>query len=346
MMTYQLLHLEDNPNDAELVRACLDASAIQCNVVLAMNQRDYLQAINEKPPDLVISDFRLRGFDGIQAFQLLQERNPNVPFILLSGALGESRAVECLRIGMTDFILKHHLERLAPLVERALREVQERRERITAQAALVERHQEIEDLNKRLQGAIWESQHRIKNNLQILNGLVDAMRADKIPGSPQSLERLASHIRGLATLHDVFTYQTNTPGASLDRLSARLALERLIPAMASILAPRTLTLDAEDVELTVKQVTSLSLVVNELVSNAIKHGEGAIAISLKQDNVSLVLDVCNDGLGFPPSFDLQKSANTGLELIESIGTFDLGGTLSYENTATGARVRLRFPCAL
>ena len=344
-MTYHCLHLEDNPSDAELVRACLDASAIRCNITLVTNQADYLQALAEKLPDLVISDYRLRYFDGMQAFQLLQKCNPAIPFILLSGALGENNAIECLRIGMTDFILKHHLERLPSLVERALREAQERRERITAQAALLERHQEIEDLNKRLQRAIWESQHRIKNNLQILNGLVDAMRADTVPGSPQSLERLASHIRGLATLHDVLTYQTNIPGASLDRLSARLALERLIPAMVSILAPRTLALDAEDVELTVKQVTSLSLIVNELVSNAIKHGEGAITVSLKQEDMSLVLDVCNDGPGFPPGFDLQKSANTGLELIESIGTFDLAGRLTYENTATGARVRLRFPFA-
>ncbi|WP_395140512.1 response regulator, partial [Armatimonas sp.] len=258
MITYQLLHLEDNPSDAELVLACLDASAIRYNIALVTNQADYLQALTEKLPDLVISDFRLRYFDGIQAFQFLQEHNTVIPFILLSGALRENNAVECLKLGMTDFILKHHLERLPPLVERALREAQERRERIAAQAALLERHQEIEDLNKRLQRAIWESQHRIKNNLQILNGLVDAMRTDKTSGSPQSLERLASHIRGLATLHDVLSYQTNTPGVSLDRLSARLALERLIPAMASVLAPRTLTLDAEDVELTVKQVTSLS----------------------------------------------------------------------------------------
>lgn len=344
-MTYQLLHLEDNSNDAELVRSCLDGSTIRCKIALVTNQADYLQVLTETPPDLVISDFHLRYFDGMQAFQLLQECNPTIPFILLSGALGENHAVECLRIGMTDFILKHHLERLPPLVERALREVYERRERITAQAALMERNQEIEDLNKRLQRSIWESQHRIKNNLQILNGLVDAMQTDKVPGSSQSLERLASHIRGLATLHDVLTYQTNTPGASLDRLSARLALERLIPAMANVLAPRTLALDADDVELTVKQITSLSLIVNELVSNALKHGEGAITISLKQEGTSLVLDVCNDGPGFPPGFDPQKSANIGLELIESIGTFDLAGTLLYENTAMGARVRLRFPFA-
>ena len=173
---------------------------------------------------------------------------------------------------------------------------------------------------------------------------MDTMRLDDTSNT-QSLARLARHIRGLATLHDLLTHQASTPGASLDSVSGRFALERLIPAIASLLTPRSLTLDADDVELSLKQISSLALLVNELVSNAIKHGEGAINVSLKQEDQSLVLEVSNEGPGFPPDFDPVHSASTGLNLIESIGTWDLAGTLTYENTKNGARVRLRFPCA-
>ena len=346
MRRYQLLHLEDDPHDAELIRTYLKDSGIPCSVICVSHREGYLRALANRPLDLVISDFNLKQFDGLEAFRLMQEHDPTIPFILVSGALGERRAVECLKTGMTDYVLKDQLERLPPAVERALREAQERRERLTAQAVLLERQQEIENLNQQLQRAIRESQHRIKNNLQILIGLVDAMRVDEASSSPpQTLTRLVSHIRGLATLHDLLTHQASIPGASLDSVSARFALERLIPAMASILTPRTITLDADDVELSLKQISSLSLMINELVSNAIKHGEGAIHISLKQDNKDLILDVCNEGSGFAPGFDPAQSTGIGLSIIESIGTWDLAGTLAYENTATGARVRLRFPCA-
>ena len=330
---HQLLHLEDSPNDAELVRACLSKSDIYCNVMLVTNQADYLRALTENPPELVISDFRLRGFDGIQAFHLLQQHDPKIPFILLSGALGESRAVECLKLGMTDFILKHHLNRLPPLVERALRETQERRERLVALA-------EIEDLNRRLQRAIRESQHRIKNNLQVLLGLVEAIRLENADSG--SLTRLASHIHGLATLHDLLLHQASVPGAAPDTVPARLALERLIPAMATGLWPRTITLDADDVALSIKQLGALSLVINELVSNAIKHGRGAIHVSLKDADDCLDLYVSDEGPGFPAGFDPSKLSRVGLSIIESIGTWDLAGTLSYETLPTGARVRLHF----
>lgn len=342
MTAFRFLHLEDDPLDAELVQGCLDDSGIPCILEVVASRDAYLSALAHGAPDLTISDYNLKGFDGIDAFHLLQQSDPTVPFLLVSGALGESRAVECLKMGMTDYILKDQLERLPQAIERALREARDRRERLVAETALRERQQEIEDLNRRLQRAVMESHHRIKNNLQVLVALVDAMRVGE-NSQPEALTRLARHIRGLATLHDLLTHQTITPGAPLDSVSARFALERLIPALASALDARNLTLDADDVELSLKQVSSIALLVNELVSNAIKHGNGAIVVSLKRDGDYLLLDVCNDGPGFPEGFDPERSASVGLNLIDSIGTWDLEGTLAYENVPSGARVRVRFP---
>ena len=225
MNNSQFLHLEDNPLDAELVRESLESSDLTFTLTSVPHGDAYLSALNERRYDLVISDFKLGNFDGIQAFHALRKLDSSVPFVLVSGALGESRAIECLRLGMTDFILKTQLERLPQAIERALREARERRERLAAETALRERQQEVEDLNRRLQHAVMENSHRIKNNLQVLVALVDAMRVgDSSPAD--SLPRLARHIRGLATLHDLLTQQTITPGAPLDSVSARLALER------------------------------------------------------------------------------------------------------------------------
>ncbi len=338
MSVYRLLHLEDDPLDAELVRECLAAAGIACTLDVVAHRDEYLTALVERPPDLVLSDFDLRGFDGIQAFRLLREHGDAIPFLLVSGALGESRAVECLKLGMTDYILKDRLERLPPAVRRALSEARERREHRAAE-------KEIEDLNLRLRRAVRESHHRIKNNLQVLIALVDTIRSgepESLP--PKALDRLANHIRGMAALHDLLTHQTSTPGATLDSVSARFALERLIPALSSALDARKLTLDADDVALSLKQVGALSLLINELVSNALKHGDGAILVSLKRDGgAHLRLSVHNEGPGFPADFDPAQSGRVGLSIIDSIGTWDLEGTLRYENTETGAEVSVRFP---
>ncbi|MGC4042828.1 MAG: response regulator [Armatimonas sp.] len=342
MKEYQFLHLEDDPFDAELVRTHLEDYGISHSLKRVADKTTFVRALDTSLPDLIISDYNLKGFDGIAAFQLLQERDPSVPFLLVSGALGESRAVECLKMGMTDYILKDQLDRLPNAVQRALRESQERRERKAAENSLRERQQEVEDLNQRLQRAVMESHHRIKNNLQVLLALIDSMRVGG-SASTEALIRLSSHIRGLATLHDLLTHQTMTPGASLDSVSAKLTLERLVPAITSTLYSRPLSLQAEEIELSLKQVGAISLLVNELVSNAMKHGTGAIQIFLSREEDSAELAVCNEGDGFPEGFDPATAANVGLDLVESIGKWDLEGDIVFENTSTGACVRVKFP---
>lgn len=342
MKVYQFLHLEDDPFDAELVRTYLEDYGIEHSLKRVADKAAFVRAIDTQPPDLIISDYNLKGFDGIEAFRISQERDPSVPFLLVSGALGESRAVECLKMGMTDYIVKDQMDRLPNAVQRALREAQERRERQVAETALRERQQEVEDLNLRLQRAVMESHHRIKNNLQVLLALIDSMRVGG-SASSEALIRLSSHIRGLATLHDLLTHQTMTPGASLDSVSAKLTLERLVPALTSTLYSRPLSLQADEVELSLKQVGAISLLVNELVSNAVKHGTGAIQITLERDEDFAELAVYNEGPGFPEGFDPAAASNVGLDLVESIGRWDLEGDIAFENVLSGARVRVRFP---
>ncbi len=134
-MLYILL-LEDDFADSELIRATLRNGGINCELKQVVNRTDFLAELQNDNLDLILSDYQLPQFDGLSALKIAQETRPDIPFILVSGVLGEERAIEALKDGVTDYVLKQRLERLLPSVQRALRESQERRELERAEESL------------------------------------------------------------------------------------------------------------------------------------------------------------------------------------------------------------------
>lgn len=130
--------LEDDPSDAELIQLELARNGIAVEWRHVVSERDFRDALARAQPDLVLADYTLPGFDGLAALKIALQRAPDVPFIFVSGSLGEERAIEALKSGATDYVLKDHLQRLPAVVNRALTEARERRERRQAEAALEE----------------------------------------------------------------------------------------------------------------------------------------------------------------------------------------------------------------
>jgi PAS domain S-box-containing protein len=138
MTAIHVLHLEDSPLDAELILSSLADGNVSCTIVRVDTRPAFLEALRSNPLHLILADYSLPSFDGIAALQLARDLRPEIPFIFVSGALGEELAIETLKNGATDYVLKHRLDRLAPAVLRALREARERADRLKAQEALRE----------------------------------------------------------------------------------------------------------------------------------------------------------------------------------------------------------------
>ncbi len=138
----QILILEDDPVDFELISTTLKTEGIKSTIVQVSCRQAFLDALKQAPPDLILADYVLPKFDGSLALDLRNEACPDVPFILISGVLGEEQAIEALKQGATDYVLKQGLGRLGPSVRRALRESEERQNRLKVTAAL----QETDDL--------------------------------------------------------------------------------------------------------------------------------------------------------------------------------------------------------
>lgn len=161
---YSFLHVEDDPLDAEYVREQLAESGIPCEVTRVESRAAFVSALKDAPPDLILCDYNLPGFDGLEALQLAQHALHSIPFIFLSGGIGEHLAVECLHRGATDYVLKGNPARLIPAVKRALEEARVRRAKEQAERELA--HGEKMVLLGQLSAGIA---HEINNPITYIN---------------------------------------------------------------------------------------------------------------------------------------------------------------------------------
>jgi PAS domain S-box-containing protein len=132
----RILHLEDNPEDSRLVRDQLAQEGVAADITLVMNRADFLATLTRAKWDLILADYRLPDFTGIEALKLVRDKYPAMPFILMSGTIGELAAIESLKAGATDYVLKQNRERLPSSVIRAVAEAAERLRRELAESEL------------------------------------------------------------------------------------------------------------------------------------------------------------------------------------------------------------------
>jgi PAS domain S-box-containing protein len=139
----RIVHLEDDPLDATLVEEAIRADGLDGRVLRVEDRRGFLEAL-ARGVDIILSDYNLPAYDGFAALADARQAAPDAPFVFVSGTLGEERAVDTLKAGATDYVLKEHLNRLGPAMRRALSEAAERRARREAEAALEDSRRFVE----------------------------------------------------------------------------------------------------------------------------------------------------------------------------------------------------------
>src|SRR5277367_832839 len=132
----RILYLEDDPGDAELVQETLAVEDIPCKLTRVETETDFITSLRAGRFDLIFADYTLPSFDGLSALKIARHHAPRVPFIFVSGTLGEEVAIEALKVGATDYVFKTRLSRIVPSVRRALREAEERIELSRSEEAL------------------------------------------------------------------------------------------------------------------------------------------------------------------------------------------------------------------
>jgi len=184
----RILNLEDNKTDAELNAAMISTQWPHCEFVRVDNRADFVAALEQKNFDLILSDFSIPGFGGFEALALACKQCPATPFLFVSGTIGEDTAIEALKSGATDYVLKQRLKRLVPAVERALREAAERAECERAELAMRESEHKYREVFESLGEAAFladEKTGKIIDTNRCAERMLDCQRSD-ILGHKQS----------------------------------------------------------------------------------------------------------------------------------------------------------------
>jgi PAS domain S-box-containing protein len=187
----RVLHLEDNPHDAELIQHALKAACPEAEIVWARNGVEYRAAIERESFDLIVCDYNLPDYDGLAALEAARRHQPQVPVIMVTGTLSEDEAVDCIRAGAVDYMLKGRLQRLPPAIVRALREARESRERARAEAALRISEARLGLALEAAEVSVWEYDLQTGNvvfSRQL--GPMLGYRPDEVPGRIDTWEAL------------------------------------------------------------------------------------------------------------------------------------------------------------
>ncbi|MBE0646076.1 MAG: PAS domain-containing protein [Bacteroidetes bacterium] len=153
--TLRILYLEDNARDVELVRASLETESIECVIMDVDTREGFLAALSGLAPDVIFSDYTLPAYNGLAALKDAMQIAPDTPFIFVSGTIGEENAIETLKRGATDYVVKRNLSRLTPVLHRAIAEKTEQRLRRQAEELIRQKEQRFSAFMSNLPGVAF-----------------------------------------------------------------------------------------------------------------------------------------------------------------------------------------------
>ena len=318
----RILHLEDYAADAELVQATLEEGGVACQATRVQTAYEFRQALAAGGYDLVLADYTLPAYDGMSALQLARELRPRVPFIFVSGTMGENAAIEALIAGATDYVLKQRLSRLVPAVKRALCEAENLRKRQQAE----EKRRQLEEqlvYAQRLEslGVLARGiAHDVNNILTGIGMFVEALQTDA-GSSPTACERLAeikkATLQGADLMRQILTYagEAVIDPQTLDLSQVVTDMKKMLEVVVSDKASLQYDLasDLPPAEADAGQIRQviMNFVIN--ASDALEDQEGVISIStslLRVDDDPPIVGASGESL-FPGLYLCLAVADTG-----------------------------------
>ena len=371
----KILILEDVAFDAELIEYELRREGIKFLSKRVETKESFISELEKLRPDLILADHSLPKFDGLSALKIANNECPYIPFLFVSGKIGEEFAVNALKEGATDYIFKNNLSKLVPAIQRALKECNEKIEREKAQNALKKAHFELEQqvlertkalsrvnedlrtemdererieikLKKSLEEKeilLKEIHHRVKNNLQIISSLLNLQ--SRYINDEEMLDiykESQNRVKSMAIIHEKL-YQSE----DLARIDFGDYVKSLVLDLFNSYGINNINYDINihDVLLDINTAIPCGLIVNELVTNSIKHGflanmspanipssrKDKIAVYMTKEDDVYNLSVYDNGVGFPDDLDFHNTDSLGMQLVISLTT-QLRGTLELERT--------------
>jgi signal transduction histidine kinase len=305
--TLRIVLVEDNDPDSDLIQQTLADSGLNFTLATVDTREAFEAELSHKPPSIILSDYCLPQFDGSTALEIALHLAPEVPFIFVTGVLGEEVAIEMLKKGAIDYVLKSRLSRLVPAVNRALREAELRRETQKAQEKLRRSYDQLRALTGHLRFVREEERTRIAREVhdelgQALTGIkLDlSWLSGKISGErvlQRKIKAMSAHID--ATILTVRRIATELRPGVLDNLGLAAAIEWQAAEFQERTGIRC------EVKIAVAETiwdrefnTMCFRIFQETLTNVIRHAKATrVDVSLTQVDHELILTVRDNGRG-------------------------------------------------
>jgi signal transduction histidine kinase len=344
----RLLHLEDSDLDHELMCANLRKGQLHFTAHRVDNEADFLRALNGQW-DVIVSDYNLPGFSGLVALDLLKASGEDIPFVIVSGEIGEDTAVEAMRNGASDYLLKSNLTRLAPALLHAVAARQDRQARTRADLALGQSQQRLHELAQHLQTSVeqervaiareihddiggsltalkfdlaWMARHT--HNAEVLARLDSAM--ETLNGAIESAQRIMHNLRP-AILEQGLVAALQWMGGRFEKRTGIDCLQRLplqipeLPAGVPLVAYRT---------------------AQEALTNVSKHARATrVTMDLSLAGGVLSLEITDNGRGLNAQ-DLAKAKSFGIRGLQERAK-TVGGWVDLSSGPSGTSLILSVP---
>lgn len=344
--TLRILHLEDDLRDAELVREMLISGGIACDVVRVETQAALIGALEQSGFDLIFADYSLPAFDGVSALKIVKERSPDTPFIFITGKMGEDQAIETLKHGATDYILKDNLSRLVPAVNRALEELREKIDLKRAEEQLKESEKKLRYLSSELMTAQEKERKRIAGELHDsiaaslsaiklgIENIVSQMEQDE---RCQRLREVISRVQQVN--EETRRIMSDLRPSMLDDLGIVPAINWFCREFEKIYSSVSIQKKIDIEENGVPDVlrTPIFRICQEALNNVAKHSKATFVIlSLQKSDKRIELSIEDNGKGFNSKENSgAEHSRKGLGLVSMRERAEFSGGSFNIESATG-----------
>ena len=352
--------LEDQEEDAVLIERVLQRENLRFASLRVDTREDFSEALRQFVPDIVLSDHSLPHFNSLQALEIFKSFQLTCPFILVTGAVSEEFAVNCLKQGADDYVLKSNLSRLPKSIDSALRQREYENNRITQAALLVHQNKELLKINKELDSFVYSVSHNLRSPLSSVLGVVNIAKMDACKSAEtvdHYFQIIGESILKLdQTLKEILDYSQNVrTELEVDEIDFNSIIQDALNKMSYLDGAGKIqhTLNIQQSIPFHSDFHRVSIIIDNVVSNAVRYADPSkvlqvIEVSAEVHPTFVSIEIRDNGIGIagkhlPNIFDMffratERSEGAGLglyivkEMVEKLKGSITMTSVRYEQT--------------
>jgi len=307
----RVLHVEDSQPDADLVARALRKGGLSVSVAVVQTEAEFLRQVRSHCPDVVVADYNLPQWKGMEALNVLQREGLDIPLVLVSGALGDVTAVECIKQGATDYVLKDGLARLPEAIRRALQEKRLLRMRRQAEEDLARKVEELARSNADLEQFAYVASHDLQEPLRMVTSYTQLL-AERYRGQ---LDEAADKYIGYASegalrmqhlIQDLLAFsRVGRSGSTCESVDCNAVMEDATRSLTAAIQESDAMVRYDALPAVWADRPLITQVFQNLIGNAIKFRKAAlpeIKVRAEASGADWLFSVSDNGIGIAPEY--------------------------------------------